>query len=160
MFTGVITLYSQQTAVVNTQKIIEKMQEYTVAKIQLDSIRAAYDSEISAELKKVEILYNVYQTQKSSLSDSQRKIKENEIIVKERAVKDLQKKYLSQDGDLAKRSAELLDPVKKKISVAVAAVAEELKILLIFDSSSVPGIVYSNPKADITDAVLKKLNLQ
>lgn len=155
-----IPAIGQQIGLVNTGKILEAMPEYNPVKQKIDSLKNIYDATISAEMKKVEILYNSYQSQKPTLSDPQRKAKENEIISKERMVKELQKNYLGQDGELATKSAELLEPVKSKVNVAIQAVADEMKILIIFDASTLQGVVYNSPKIDLTDAVIKKLQKQ
>lgn len=152
-------LQAQQTGYVNTEKILEKMPEYSAAKLTLDNLKSQYETLISAEYKKVEILYNSYQSQKVNMSEPQRKMKENEIITKERAVKELQQKYFGQDGEMTRLSTELLDPIKEKVNKAVVSVAEELKIIFIFDISTLKGILYSSPKADYTPLVLKKLNI-
>ena len=158
---SVAAMYGQQqVACVNTQKILEKLPEYTEARQKLDNLKSQYETTISAEMKKVEILYNSYQSQKSSLSEPQREAKESEIIAKERAVKELQKTYLGQDGELTKTSAQLLDPLKQKVNGAIVSVAEEMKILFIFDISSEQGLLYYSPKSDVTSAVLKKLNIK
>ncbi len=157
---SVTGLFSQQTGYVNTEKILEKMPEYSEAKLSLDNFKSQYDALIVAEYKKVEILYNSYQAQKINMSEPQRKMKENEIITKERAVKEMQQKYFGQEGEMTKLSAELLDPIKEKVNKAVIAVAEELKIIFIFDISTLKGVLYSSPKADYTGLVLKKLNIK
>lgn len=154
---SISAIQAQQLGYVNTEQILEKLPEYNQAKLKIDSAKSQYEALVAAEYKKVEILYNSYQSQKTLLSEPQRKTKENEIITKERAVKEMQQNYFGQEGELAKLSNDLLNPIKEKINKAVVGVAEELKIIFIFDVTTLKGILYSSPKADYTSIVLKKL---
>lgn len=149
---------AQSFGYVNTEKILEKIPEYTVAQQQIDRLKKQYDAQIEAEMKVVENLYNKYQSEKASLDQNQRQSRENEIISKERAAKDLQKSYFGQDGTLAAKSKELLNPIKDKVQAVIEKIAGESGIILVFDIATAQGIIYNNPAYDLTSKVLQKLN--
>ena len=80
-----------------------------------------------------------------------------EIIAKEREVKELQSKYFGPDGDLSKKRQELVKPIQDAIYKAVKELSAEGSYAVIFDTASGASILYSNPRYDLSDEVLKKL---
>ena len=150
---------AQTFGYVNTDKILERIPEYNNAQQQIDRLKKQYEAQIDAELKVVESMYNQYQSEKQTLSGSQREMREGEIIKKERAAKELQKTFFGQEGALSKRSLELLTPIKDRVQAAIEKVAVEGGIILVFDIATAQGIIYNNPANDLTTKVLKKLNI-
>jgi outer membrane protein len=149
---------AQSFGYINTETILKAVPEYTTAQQQIQRVKAQYDAEIEGELKKVEQLYNTYQSQKANLSQSERSLRENEIIVKERAVKDLQKKYFGQEGVMAAKSKEIMEPIMTKLKSAIEKVAQSEGFIIIFDIATAQGVVYNNPENDMSQKVIKLLN--
>lgn len=154
------TVQAQTFGYVNTEKILEKIPEYIVAQQQIDRLKKQYDAQIEVEMKNIEALYNQYQSEKSPLSQNQREIREKEIITRERAAKELQKSYFGQEGTLAQKSKELLNPIKDRVQTAIEKIANEDGIILIFDIATSQGIIYNNPTYDLTAKVLQRLNIR
>lgn len=148
---------NQGVAWIDTQKILETLPDYEQAKAQIESVKVRYEEIVDKEFKNIEILYNNYQAQKPYLNEIQRKKRESEIIEKERNAKEIQKTYLGQLGELAKFSDSLLSPIKNRVQGVIDQVANDFKIILIFDVSSERGIIYKNSKADLTNYIIEKL---
>ncbi|MCK9628755.1 MAG: OmpH family outer membrane protein [Bacteroidales bacterium] len=149
---------AQSFGYINTETILKAIPEYATAQQQIQRVKAQYDAEIEGELKKVEQLYNTYQSQKANLSQNERSLRENEIITKERAVKDLQKKYFGQEGVMAAKSKEIMDPIMTKLKSAIEKVAQTEGFIIIFDIATAQGVVYNNPANDMSQKVIKLLN--
>lgn len=149
---------AQSFGYINTETILKAIPEYATAQQQIQRIKAQYDAEIEGELKKVEQLYNTYQSQKTDLSQSERSLRENEIITKERAVKELQKKYFGQEGVMAAKSKEIMEPIMTKLKSAIEKVAQTEGFIIIFDIATAQGVVYNNPANDLSQKVIKLLN--
>ncbi len=152
-----IGLSAQTYGYVYTQRILEQIPEFKSAQNELDRLKDLYDQNVKAELKKVEVMFNQYQSQKSTLTPNQREARERDIIAKERAVKDMQKAYFAQDGELAKRGAKLLDPIRERVNAAVAGVAKQMNLAVVVDMDAVQGVMYTDPKLDITAKVIDVL---
>jgi len=150
-------MQAQSFGYINTEKILTSIPEYKTAQQQIERIKKQYEAEIEAGMKNVEVLYNTYQSQKASLSQTERSTRENEIITKERAAKELQKKYFGQDGVMTQTSKEMLEPIMTRVKAAVEKVAMDEGIIIIFDIASAQGVVYSNPANDLSPKVLKAL---
>ena len=149
---------AQSFGYINTETILKAVPEYATAQQQIQRVKAQYDAEIEGELKKVEQLYNTYQAQKANLSQNERSLRENEIITKERAVKELQKKYFGQEGVMAAKSKEIMEPIMTKLKVAIEKVAQSEGFIIIFDIATAQGVVYNNPENDMSQKVIKLLN--
>ena len=55
---------------------------------------------------------------------------------------------------------ELMEPIQRRVQGAIDAVAAEMGLGIVFDINVVQGVVYKNPRVDITDRVIRKLNLR
>ena len=80
-----------------------------------------------------------------------------EIIDKEKAAKELQKQRFGKGGDLLKRRQELIKPIQDKVYNAIKDISTTKNYVAVFDKSSDLTILYTNPKFDISDAVLEEM---
>lgn len=152
------TDYARKTGYINTETILAAVPGYKVAAEKLEALNNQYNNTLSAELKKVETLYNDYQKQKNSLSASQRQARENEIISREQEVKRLRQSYFGEGGLFEKKNEELLGPIREKVQRAIDKVAESGKYMIIFDISALQGVVYADSASDLSEQVIKALD--
>ena len=82
---------------------------------------------------------------------------EEAIIAKEREAKKLQNDYFGQEGLLYKKREELIKPIQDEVYNAVKEIANESGYAVVFDSSSGPTMLYTNPRYDVSDEVLQRL---
>ena len=148
---------AQKVGYIDTEKILSSIPAYKSAQQQLESLSEQYQSTIESEYAKVEVLYNRYQQQKSNLTVQARQARENEIIQKEQAVKELQKEYFGADGAMQQHSSKLLDPIKEKVDEAIAKVAQKGGYMVILDLASMQGVAFSDPAYDLSGEVIKVL---
>lgn len=152
-----ITGFSQKFAFVDTEYILENIAEYRTAQDQLDALSLEWQKELEEKFAEIDKLYKAYQNEAFLLSEDLKTKRQNEIIAKEKEVKELQKKRFGTDGDLFKKRQELIKPIQDKVYNAIQELAEEGQYAMIFDKSGSVTIIYSNPKFDKSDEVLKKL---
>lgn len=152
-----LQLNAQKVGYINTEKILSAIPAYTSAQAQLESLNNRYQQEIESEYARIEAMYNSYQSQKAYLSAQTRQQRENEIIAKEQAVKQLQAKYFGQDGYMQKKSEELLAPIKEKVDEAVKAIAVAGKYMIVLDIASMQGVAYADQAYDLSGEVIKNL---
>ena len=155
LFTGVS--FAQKFAFVDSDYILQNIPSYNAAQEQLNKISEQWENEITIEYEEIEKMYKTYQSERVLLTDEMRSKREEEIMTKEREVKDLQRKYFGQEGDLFKKREELVKPIQDALYKAVKELSAEGGYAVIFDSSSGASILYSNPRYDLSDEVLKKL---
>jgi outer membrane protein len=115
---------AQKFAFVDSDYILQNIPSYKAAQDELDKVSETWEAEISTAYEQIEQMYKTYQSERVLLTDDMRKKREEDIVTKEHAVKEL-----SAEGSYA----------------------------IIFDTSSGASILYSNPRYDLSDEVLKKL---
>lgn len=153
-------LQAQKIGYINTETILNKMPEYQAAQTQLNTLADNFKAGIEKAISEIDALYIAYQAQKSSLSASQREIKENEIITKERTVKEKQNLYFGEDGIMTHKSKELLDPIHAKINAAIETLTISGDYAIIIDMAVTPGVIYKNAKYDLTQDIITLLNIK
>lgn len=147
----------QKYAFVDTEYILGNIPSYKAAQEKLDDLSAEWQKEVEAQYAEIDKMYKDYQAEKVLLTEDMRQKREDDIVNKEKAVKDLQKKYFGQDGSLFQKRQELIKPIQDDIYQAVKDIATENGYAVIFDTSSGPTMLYFNPKYDVSDEVLQKL---
>ena len=152
--------YGQKFAFVDTEYILSNIPSYEAAQDQLNEISKEYQKEIENSYQEIEKLYKSFQAEKVLLSDAMATKRENEIIEKEKAVKDKQKKYFGKDGDVFKKRQELIKPIQDEVFNAVKEIAVEGSYAVIYDIAANPSMLYTDPKHDKSDDVLSKLGFK
>lgn len=148
---------AQKYAFVDTEYILNNIPNYKAAQDQLDKISQEWQKEIESKYAEIEKMYRDYQAERVLLAEDMRRQREEAIVNKEKDVKELQKNYFGQDGALYKKRQELVQPIQDEIYKAIKDLATESGYAAIFDTSSGPTLIYTNPRYDISDEVLQKL---
>ena len=151
------TANAQRIATVDINKILESLSEYQAAQKSLDDTAAKWQREINEEYDKIKGLYSRYQAESVLMSEEVRRQKEEEIMNKEKEVRELQKSKFGPEGALFKKRQELVRPVQDKVYEAIEDYANTKGFDFIFDKSGSAGIIFSNARFDKTDDILKEL---
>lgn len=147
-------LNAQNIAFVNTETILESISEYNSAQEFLNNLSDKYKATLEQEIGKIDALYQNYQKNKASMSASQRAAAEEEIISKEKVVKEKQNIYFGEDGIMYRKSEELLSPIKQRVDAVIESViSEQGGVDLVIDIAVNQGIVYYNKARDLTEKV-------
>jgi outer membrane protein len=149
--------FSQKYAFVDTDYILNNIPEYTDAQAMLDDLSAQWQKEIEAKFVEIDKLYKDYQAESILLPEDLKKQKENEIIQKEKAAKDLQKQRFGKDGDLFKKRIELVQPIQEKIYNAIQDMAVTRNYAFIFDKASGASLLFADSKYDLSDDILDEI---
>lgn len=152
-------MYSQTQKIgyVDTDYILKNIPSYQAAQAQLDKISADWQKEIENIYVQVDKMYREFQSEKVLLTEEMKTKRENDIIAKEKEAKDLQKKYFGKDGELFKKRQELIKPIQDEVFNAIKEIAVQSNYAIIFDTASNANMLYTDPKLDKSDEVLKKL---
>src|ERR1017187_8403112 len=156
--TNVIT-FAQKIGYVDTEYILSKIPEYKAAQTELDNISIQWQKEIEAKYSEIDKMNKALEAEQILLTDDMKSKREKDIAAKEKEVKDLQKQRFGIDGELFKQRQALVKPIQDKVYNAVKSIAEKGAYSIIFDKASDITMLYSSPKLDKSDAVLKLLGL-
>lgn len=154
---GLLNIQAQKFAYVDTDYILNNIPEYTAAKKELNSISIKWQKEIESKISEVDKMYNDLQVEKILLTEDMRIKREEEIIKKEREVKDLQMKRFGADGDLFKKQQELIKPIQDKVYNAIQEISESKGFGMVFDKAGTTTVIYSQAKYNISDDVIRQL---
>lgn len=156
LLTGVLAI-GQKFAYVDSDYILKNIPSYEAAQAQLDQSSVQWQKEIEALYSEIDKMYKDFQAEKVLLTEEMKTKKEEEIIKKEKDAKDLQKKYFGKEGELYKKRQELVKPLQDDIFNAVKELATEGNYAVIFDIAGGITMLFTDPKYDMSDEVLKKL---
>ena len=135
------------------------MKEYKEAAQEIENLSKAWEKEINEmyieiekkeiELKAEEILLTkeMFQDRREKLDDEWKE------------VKNYQQKVFGFEGLYFLKKKELIEPIQDIIFEAVERIAKKNRLQIIFDKSSEPVLLYTNPIHDYTDYVLEDLGL-
>jgi len=146
--------FSQKIGYVDSDYILSKIPEYKAAQSEMDKTSVDWQKEIEAKYSEIDKLYKIYQAESVLLTDDMKKKRDNEIINKEKEVKELQKSRFGVDGELFKKRMELVKPIQDKVYSAVKQVAERSGLAFIFDKAGQISMLYTNNKYDKSEDVL------
>ena len=157
LFAVSITAGAQKFALIDMEYILKNIPAYERANEQLEQASRQWQSEVEKISEEAKTLYKNYQSQIASLSETQRGKKEEEIVAKEKSAAELRRKYFGPEGELAKMRDKLITPIQDDIYEAVKAISQQHGYDLIIDRASATGIIFANPRIDISDEILRKL---
>ena len=148
---------AQRVAYIDMDRILSSIIEYQQAQEELDRIASQWRQEIALENDNIKSQYNRYQAEQVLLSDQERKKYEDEIIAMEQKVREMQKQKFGPEGELFKKRQELVEPIQAEVFQAITDYADDQGYDFVFDKASSSGMIFANPKYDVTDKILKKL---
>lgn len=157
MFLLTMTAGAQKFALIDMEYILEKIPAYERANEQLNQLSKKWQAEVESVSQEAMTLYKNYQNEALFLSDEQKTKKEEEIVAKEDAAKELKRKYFGPEGELFKKRESLMAPIQDEIYEAVKTISEAKGYSAVIDRSSAGSMIYASPKIDISNEVLQKM---
>lgn len=151
---------AQKFGYVDTKYILSHIPEYQQAQAEINKLSTQWQKDIESKYATIEKLESAYQAEKILLTDEMRKKREEEIERKKQEAKEMQKAKFGVDGELFKKREELVKPIQDRIFEAIKEVAEQMSLMVVFDKANHSNMLYTNPKHDISDKVLKKMGLK
>ena len=151
---------AQRYAIIDTKYILDKMPEYTAAQKQLDDIAAGWQKEIDALDGELKQMYRNFDAEQVMLSDDLKKKREDQLFLKEKTLRDLQRQRFGFEGDLFKKRQELVKPVQDKVFNAVQKLAVARGYDFILDKSEGITVIFADPKLEKSDDVLRELGVK
>lgn len=154
---GAFTSQAQRIATVDIQTILESVDDYNAAQENLDRLASTWRQDIAQEYDKIKGMYNKYQAEQVLLSDESRRQREDEIMEREKQVRELQRRKFGPEGELFKRRQELVKPIQDRVYQAIEDYAADRGYDFIFDKAGSAGLIFSNSEYDKTEDVIRRL---
>jgi outer membrane protein len=151
--------YAQKFAYVDTEYILSLLPDYKSAQKKLNEIAEQWQKEVDGKYEGIDKMYKEYQAEKILLTPEQQKVREDEIISKEKEAKKFQQDKFGYEGELFKKRQELVKPIQDKVFETIQKIAKDDALDFIFDKSSDMTMLFSNAKYDKSDNVLTALGV-
>jgi outer membrane protein len=151
---------AQRYAVIDTKYILDKLPDYKKAQTQLDEVAAGWQKELDGLQGELDKMYRDFEAEQVMLSEELKKKREDQLFIKEKALRDLQRKRFGFEGDLFKRRQELIKPIQDKVYNAVQKLAVARGYDFILDKSEGITVIFADPKLEKSDDVLRELGIK
>ena len=151
---------AQRYAIIDTKYILDKMPEYKTAQKGLDDAAAVWQKEIDGLQADLDKMYKDFEAEQVMLSEDLRKKREDQLFIKEKKLRDLQRQRFGFEGDLFKKRQELIKPVQDKVYNAVQKLAVARGYDFILDKSEGITVIFADPKLEKSDDVLRELGVK
>jgi outer membrane protein len=151
---------AQKYAIIDTRYILDKMPDYAQAQKQLDAIAADWQKDIDAKQQSLDKMYKDFEAEQVMLSPELVKKREDQLFLKEKELRDLQRQRFGFEGDLFKKRQELIKPIQDKVFNAVQKIAGQRGYDFVLDKSEGITIIFADPKLDKSEDVLKELGVR
>ena len=150
---------AQKFGYVNSEFILKNMKEYSEAMNDIDLLSKAWEKEISdmyIEIEKKEIsLKNEEILLTKDMYNERRGLLDKEWV----SIREYQQKVFGFEGLYFLKKKELIEPIQDIIFESIEKIAKKNRLQIVFDKSSEPILLYTNPIHDYTDYVLEDLGL-
>ncbi len=153
------SLSAQNVALVDMQYILGKLPAYQMMNKQVESLTDKWQKEVKQIETEAQSLYEKYQKEQVFLSDEQKKVKEEEIVAKEKEAYTLKHKYFGPKGELFKKREALMKPIRQEVWKSLKKLAMKRGHQIIMDKET-SKIVYADPVVDLSKQVLTDLGFE
>ena len=151
----VVAFAQEKIAYLNRMEVIAAMPEYQQMQDSLERAGAVYQTEIQALTERFNKEYVDYLTQRDTLNESIRVLREQELDDMRQRAENYQQ-YFQQKQDEAQQAMSI--PILTKFQKAVDDVSTENNFLYVIDSQA---FIYTSPNAtNATPLVRRKLGIQ
>lgn len=155
-----VVVAQQRYAIIDTKYILSKIPEYRDADKKLQLVGEQWQKEIDDKQAVLDKMYKNYEAEQIMLTDDLKKKREDELFVKEKEIRDLQKKRFGYEGDLFKERQKLVKPIQDKVYNAIQKIAVARVYDFILDKSEGITVIFADPKLDKSDEVLRELGIK
>jgi len=160
MLVAVPSAFTQQQKIgyVNSAKIFQELPAAQDAQRRIDAMSKPVQDSLEAMQRELQARYEDYQKREALLNDAAKKSEQQKLIEMERRMNEYRVQKLGNDGDLARETEKLLNPLRERIKTAIATIAREEKYSFVFDKTeTIQILLYGDPTHDITFKVIDRL---
>lgn len=148
----------QKIGYVNSSKIFQEIPEAQDAQKKIDALTKPYQDTLATMEKDLQDRIEDYQKKEPLMNDAAKKAAQQEFADLKRKYDEFRFEKFGNDGEVAKRTDKIINPLKEKILRAIESVAKSEKYTFVFDQTeNVKVLLYGDPKEDLTNRVIDKL---
>ena len=149
-----LSVSAQKVAVIDVSQVLASLPDYKKAQEDLDKVAQKWRGEIAQQQDGIKGMFNRYEAEKVLMSEDAKKKREDEIIVKEKEVREAQRVKFGPEGELFRKRQELVKPIQDKVYAAIEKFANEKGYDLVLDKGSSAGLIFVNATYDKTQSII------
>ena len=157
LFAFPLSMNAQKFAYIDSEYVLLHMPDFATAQQELNAFAIQWQAEIEEKLQAADRLEVAYRAERVLLTKEMRKKREDEIAAKREEAREMQKQKFGVEGELFQKRQELIEPIQQQIFEELKGIASGSGYMVIFDKSNQSNMLYTNPKYDISDRLIKKL---
>ncbi|MDC1186512.1 OmpH family outer membrane protein [Crocinitomicaceae bacterium] len=157
---GTSFAFSQKYGYIDSDYILNKMPDYSEAKTKLDKLAERWTKEIEERMELVTRKKADYAREEVLLPDEEKTNRLTELTRLETETLEMQKLRFGVKGDYFSKRQELIKPIQDKVYDAMQKVASKRNYSFVFDKANQSNLVYADSKYDLSDQVLKELDIK
>jgi outer membrane protein len=148
----------QKIGYISANYILDKMPEVKPSEVELNKIKAEYDTLFQTKVKAIQLKVAEYEKSKASLSEIAKADKEKELQGLQSQAEEFR---INANASLQKKQSELAQPFLNKINEALRAIVKEngYQFVINIDAAQIPILAYAPEDASVSDLVLKKMGI-
>ncbi|SED15140.1 Outer membrane protein (OmpH-like) [Tenacibaculum sp. MAR_2009_124] len=150
---------SQRLAYIDMDYILQNIPEYIDAQNALNAKVEKWRNKLDKEARNIEVQKTDLANEKAILTKELIEEREEDIQVKQEALRRLESLYFGPRGDMFNLRKQLIQPVQDQVYNAIQDIAKRKKYDFVFDKSSELVMLYSNKKHDISDLIVKMIKI-
>lgn len=148
----------QKVGYVNSTKIFQEIPEAQEAQKRIDAITKPYQDSLASMERTLQTKIEDYQKRESLLNDAAKKAAQQEFADLKRKYDEFRFDKFGNEGEIAKQTDRIINPLKDKILKAIEVIAKVEKYTFVFDQTeNVRVLLYGDPREDLTNRVIDKL---
>lgn len=157
---GTAFAFGQKYGYIDSDFILNKMPEYTDAKDKLDKLADRWTKEIEDRYNVIKMKKDNFAREEVLLPEEEKTKRSEEIIKLETDALEMQKLRFGIKGDYFQKRQELVKPIQDKVYDAMQKVATKRNYSFVFDKANQSNLVFADSKYDISDEILKELDIR
>lgn len=151
---------AQKYAYIDSDYILNKLPEYNEAKDQLDKLAERWTKEIEERYEVLKTKKDNFAREEVLLPNEEKAKRMEEIETMESEAMQMQRQRFGVGGDYFSKRQELIKPIQDKVFDAMQQVASRRNYSFVFDKANQSNLVYADSKMDISDEVLREMNIR
>lgn len=149
---------TQKIGFVNSTKIFQEYPAALEAQKKIDAVGRPFQDSLEAMQRELQSRYEDYQKKESMMNDQAKRAEQQKLVELERRANEYRLEKFGTDGELARETEKIINPVRERIKSAIAAVAKEERFSFVFDKTEqIQVLLYGDPNQDITFKVIDRL---
>ena len=149
----------QRIAYIDMEYILENVPAYTEAQNSLNAKVEKWRNRLDKDTRNIEVLKTDLTNEKAILTKDLIDEREEDITIKHESLRRLESLYFGPKGDMYNLRKQLIKPIQDQVFNAVQTIAARKKYDFVFDKSGELVMLYSNKKHDISELIVKIINI-